>query len=72
MTKKEIEDCILVANQMEWDELAGIIIDLEIEKEELKIHLTQKELIKYDKLLKIYEDEKYVRAQELSNFHSYY
>lgn len=72
MTKKEIEDHVIVAKKMNWDQLAEIIIDLELEKFEFKTCLTRKELKKYNKLLDIYEAEKHVRVESLTSWKPYY
>jgi hypothetical protein len=55
---EDIENHEIIAAEMDWCELAVIIMDLELEKEEMKEHLSSQELKKYDKLLEIYENEK--------------
>ena len=72
MNKKEIEDHIIVASDMCWNQLASIIIDLELEKMEFKTCLTQLELKKYNKLLEIYEAEKHRRVESLSTWNPYH
>lgn len=72
MTKKDIEDHKVVAAGMEWDELASIIIDLELEKAELSEYHTKADIEKYDKLLEIYEAEKHERVQNTSTYSPWY
>ena len=72
MTEKEVEDHVLVASEMDWDQLANIIIDLELEKMEFKSCLTELELKKYNTLLDIYESEKHKRVESLSTWNPYH
>lgn len=67
MTKTEVEDHKAVASTMDWDDLASTIIDIESELYNLEEYLTKKEIKKYCKLLKIYEEEKEKRVQEQSS-----
>lgn len=72
VTKKEIQDHKEVAISMSWCELASIIIDLELEKYELRSHLTKNDIKRYDKLLEIYEAEKLERVQNLATYTPWY
>lgn len=72
MNKKEIQDHKEVAAGMEWCDLASIIIDLEMERAELEEHYTEKDIKKYNTLLKIYEDEKLERVQNLTTYVSWF
>lgn len=58
--KKKTKDLIhkKIAENMEWCELAHVIIDLECEKAELVEYMTKKEINKHDKLIEIYENQK--------------
>lgn len=60
MNKKDIENHELLASKMDREQLSDTIIDLEIEKAELLVILTKKEIQKYDKLLDIYEKYKQI------------
>ena len=53
-----MESHAIVAKGMEWDDLAETIIQIEFEIIELSPLMSDKELKKYHKLLKIYEGEK--------------
>jgi hypothetical protein len=66
MTKKDMESHKIVALQMDWDELANVLINLEMERAELKDHMTASEIKKYDKLIEIYEEVKLKMVQELT------
>jgi len=66
MKKKDIEDNQIVASIMEWDDLASIIIDLEIELYSLYEYLTNKEINHYEKLISIYVLEKDKRIGTLA------
>ena len=57
---------------MEWDDLAGLIISLELQKYHLKEYLTKKDLDRCDELLDIYEEEKRVRVENLRTYGSQY
>tara|TARA_R100000951_G_scaffold101929_1_gene93805 strand:- start:117 stop:335 length:219 start_codon:yes stop_codon:yes gene_type:complete len=72
VTEKEVEDHVVVASKMDWNQLACIIIDLELEKMEFRSCLTESELEKYDKLLDIYESEKHVRVESLTTWNPYH
>lgn len=72
MTKQEIEDHKVVASKMEWCDIALTIIELENELKELIIYLKKKEINNYNKLIKIYEDEKDRRVKEQSIGSTYY
>lgn len=54
MTKKELMDHKVVISQMDWDDLAISIIEMEMEIYELEESMTQKELKDRYKLLKLY------------------
>lgn len=66
MTKKDMESHKKLALEMDWNELTCILIDLEMERAELKAHLTPLELKRYDKLIEIYEAAKLKMVQELT------
>jgi len=72
VTKNEVEDHTLVASQMNWDQLASIIIYLELEKIECKAFLKKSELKQYNKLLDIYEAEKNQRVETLTTWNPYH
>ena len=59
-----MQDHIEVVSQMEWDDLAISIIEMEQEIHELSEHMTKKELKNRLKLLEIYEKEKKIRVEE--------
>jgi hypothetical protein len=71
VNKKEVEDHVVASKVMNWDELVDTILDLTLEKEELKSYLTKKAISDYDKVISIYEDEKFLRAQETSQYIPY-
>lgn len=66
MTKKELMDHKVVISQMDWDDLAISIIEMEMEIYELEESMTQKELKDRYKLLKLYENEKQKRVENES------
>ena len=71
MTKKEIVAHEKWAKEVEWDDLALAIIELEEEIRELESYIPKKELKDRCRLLKIYEDEKSNRVIELSTGRAY-
>jgi len=62
MNKKDIQDHKVVASQMNWDDLAEIIMLLETEVEELEEHLKKHEIEEYNTIIDIYEVEKALRV----------
>lgn len=68
MNKKDFENHKIVATNMSWEQLTEIIIDLEFEKIEFKDYLTKKQWEKYDKLLKIYEDQKRLMVEKMTPY----
>jgi ribosome-binding protein aMBF1 (putative translation factor) len=66
MTKKEIRDHKKVITQMDWDDLAISIMEIEMEICELEEYMSEKELSKHRKLLELYEIEKWKRVEEES------
>jgi hypothetical protein len=69
MNKKDIKDHKEVAKNMSWCELASIIIDLEYEKHELKHFMSEKQIEKYEKIIKIYQEEKQKKLDETQDWH---
>lgn len=66
MNKEDIKSHKEVAEGMSWCDLASTIIDLEHEKAELEPYMTKREINKYNKLIKIYEDEKSKRVDRFN------
>lgn len=58
MKKKEIADFRKHAKSIDWDELAILIMDTEIELDLLMEELTHEQILYYETLINIYEDEK--------------
>jgi hypothetical protein len=59
--KEDYEECV---KAFDWDELAIDLIKLELEFEELKPHLSAKELQVFQQLIEIYETEKAFRVSD--------
>ena len=57
---------------MDWCQLASIIIDLQLERDEFKKILRKTELKKYNTLINIYEIEKHKRVESLTTWNPYY
>ena len=49
----------LSKKDIEWDDVTEILIDLELEKHELKEHLTPKQIQEYDEIIELYEAQRY-------------
>ena len=62
---RDLQDHKVLAESMEWDDLVEIIMDLEREIHELKEIMTKRELNKYNKTLKIYEQAKEKLIEEI-------
>ena len=62
---KDLQDHKALAESMEWDDLVDIIMGLEREIHELKEIMTKRELNKYNKTLKIYEQAKEKLIKEM-------
>ncbi len=45
----------LSKKDIEWDDVTEVLIDLELEKHELKEHLTPKQIQEYDDIIELYE-----------------
>jgi hypothetical protein len=61
MKKSERKQILKVAKSMDWDELADIIIQSEIELDILFEELSIKEIEYYEEMIEIYENEKISR-----------
>ena len=70
MTIEDIKINKEIAQSMDWDELAGMIIELEEEIYELFIHMSKKQMNDYNKLLSIYEKEKEIRVKDNSRIYT--
>jgi hypothetical protein len=68
MDRRTQQNHRIVASEMTWDDLASIIIDLELEKQELRPFLKKIELKTYDQLLVIYQKEKVTRVEKLTTY----
>lgn len=63
---KYLDDHAIAAKQMDWCNLAGVIIDMEQELYELWPFYKPKEREKLAKVIHVYEREKAFRVAELS------
>ena len=69
MTKKKnpVDDIKANLKAMEWDELAGNLIDLELEYEETKLSLSPDQKTAFNLLILHYEEEKVARLAKSFN-----
>jgi len=57
-TEKDLEDHRIIASGMDWDDLADMVITLELERHEMVEILSKHKIKLYDKIIDIYEVEK--------------
>jgi hypothetical protein len=57
-TEKDLEDHRIIASGMDWDDLADMVITLELERHEMIEILSKHKIKLYDKIIDIYEVEK--------------
>lgn len=71
MKKSEKKQILKVAKSMDWDELANIIIQSEIELDILFEELSIQEIEYYEEMIEIYENEKISRIPP-NTYRDYY
>jgi len=64
--KRDLQNHRFVAADMEWCDLADIIISMEFELFELKNYMNESEISEYIHVIEIYEEEKSKRIKKTS------
>lgn len=65
ISKQKLDELRLALTTMDWCEVSGRLLTLEVEYYKIKKHLNKRQDQLFRKLMKVYEFEKYRRIQEI-------